>query len=144
MEQSGCVETEEWATAVADGVIARSEPALVILDLDGDGDERTGWVIYYFHIGSKNRAQTGMVLKRGDPIGHPSCEGGTATGTHIHIARLYNGEWIPADGTLAFNLEGWVAKNGASPYLGTLTRNSRVVRACTCSDQGSQIEAEER
>jgi hypothetical protein len=144
MEVSGCVETEEWATAVADGVVARSEPALVILDLDGDGDERTGWVIYYFHIGSKNRVQAGTVLKRGDPIGHPSCEGGTATGTHVHIARLYNGEWIPADGTLAFNLDGWVAKNGASPYLGTLTRNSRVIRACTCSDQNSQIEAEKR
>jgi LasA protease len=144
MEQSGCVETDEWATAVADGVVARSEPALVILDLDGDGDNRTGWVIYYFHIGSKDRVQAGSVLKRGDPIGHPSCEGGTATGTHIHIARLYNGEWIPADGTLAFNLGGWIAQKGARPYLGTLTRNSRVVRACTCSDQYSQLEAEKR
>jgi hypothetical protein len=142
LEQSGCVVTDEWATAMADGIVARSEPALVILDLDGDGDERTGWTIFYFHVGADGQAKTGAILKKGDPIGHPSCEGGRATGTHIHIARRYNGEWIPASGVLAFNLEGWIAQTGESPYQGTLTRNTRVVRACTCSDQGSQIESE--
>jgi hypothetical protein len=144
MERSGCVPTEEWATAMADGVVARSEPALVILDLDGDGDERTGWTLFYFHVGPEGQAQTGAGLKKGDPVGHPSCEGGRATGTHIHIARRYNGEWMPAAGELAFNLDGWVAHYGESPYLGTLIRNSRVVRACTCADQGSQLESEKR
>lgn len=144
LESSGCVPTEEWATAMADGVVARSEPALVILDLDGDGDERTGWTIYYFHVAPEGQVKTGAVLKKGDPIGHPSCEGGRATGTHIHVARRYNGEWIPASGVLAFNLEGWVVQGGAIPYLGTLTRNARVVRACTCSDQSSQIESESK
>jgi hypothetical protein len=81
-------------------------------------------------------------LNTGDPVGHPSCVGGRATGTHIHIVRKYNGEWIPADGPLAFNLEGWVAKNGAAPYLGTLTRFSRTVIACVCSDEKSQIATE--
>ncbi len=45
----------------------------------------------------------------GDPIGHPSCEGGSATGTHVHIARKYNGEWIPASGDTPLYPEGWVA-----------------------------------
>ena len=142
LEQSGCVPTDEWATAMANGVVARSEPALVILDLDGDGDERTGWTLFYFHVSKEGQVKAGAVLKKGDPIGHPSCEGGRATGTHIHIARRYNGEWIPASGVLAFNLEGWVAHSGARPYLGTLTRHSQIVRACTCSDQSSQIQSE--
>jgi LasA protease len=144
LERSGCVPTQEWATAMADGVVARSEPALVILDLDGDGDERTGWTIFYFHVGPEGQVQKGAVLKKGDPIGHPSCEGGRATGTHIHIARRYNGEWMPASGVLAFNLEGWVAQAGAAPYLGTLKRNARVITACTCSDKNSQIESESK
>ena len=62
-------------------------------------------------------------------------------GTHVHIARKYNGEWVPADGPLAFNLEGWLVQNGYQAYEGNLVRFSRVVRACVCSDQASQIQA---
>jgi len=140
----GCVPTNEWVTAVAPGLVVRSEPGIVVLDLDGDGDERTGWVMFHLHVGSEGRVSTGTSLNTGDKIGHPSCEGGTSTGTHIHIARKYNGEWIVADGPLAFNLGGWVAKNGAQPYLGTLTRFSQVVTACVCSDSGTFITAEEQ
>ena len=61
------------------------------------------------------------------------------TGTHVHIARKYNGEWILADGPLAFNLEGWIAHNGSREYRGTLTRSGVVVTACECSDFPSQI-----
>lgn len=140
----GCTPSAEWATAVAAGVVARSELATVVLDLDGDGDERTGWVVFYFHVATEGRASAGARLQAGDPIGYPSCEGGRATGTHVHIARKYNGEWIPAAGPLAFNLEGWVAAEGKEPYQGTLTRASRTVVACTCSDQRSQIQAGEK
>ncbi|MGE5222955.1 MAG: LysM peptidoglycan-binding domain-containing protein, partial [Omnitrophica WOR_2 bacterium] len=136
---SGCRRTEEWATAIAPGIIVRSEPAIVVLDLDGDGDERTGWVIFYLHIETEGRIAQGTKVKAGDAIGHPSCEGGQATGTHVHIARKYNGEWIPADGPLAFNLEGWVVHDGSAPYQGTLTRFTHTVVACTCSDQSSQL-----
>ncbi len=138
----GCLDTGEWATAVAPGIVVRSEPAIVVLDLDGDDEERTGWTILYLHVGARDQVAKGAVLNTGDPIGHPSCEGGRATGTHIHIARKYNGEWIPADGTLAFNLEGWIAHNGSQPYLGTLTRFSRTITACVCSDYKSHIESE--
>jgi hypothetical protein len=140
----GCQPTSEWATAVASGVIVRSETGEVTLDLDGDGDERTGWNIFYLHVATQGRAQVGAILQTGDPVGYPSCEGGTSTGTHIHIARKYNGEWIPAEGTLAFNLEGWIAHNGSEAYQGTLTRLSRTVTACECSNQASFIQAEER
>jgi LasA protease len=144
LETGGCTPTDQWAMAVADGVVARSSLATVMLDLDGDGDERTGWVVMYFHMATEGRAATGTILKTGDPVGHPSCEGGRATGTHVHIARLYNGEWIPAGGVLAFNMEGWVADFGAVPYLGTLKKFSQTIRACTCSDAASHIQAGER
>ena len=140
----GCQPSEEKVTAAADGVVVRSEIGEVVLDLDGDGDERTGWNIFYLHVGSKERAALGMVLQTGQPLGYPSCEGGSSTGTHVHIARKYNGEWIPAEGLLAFNLEGWIAHNGARPYLGTLRRYSRTVIACECSNQASFIQSEER
>jgi LasA protease len=137
----GCVPTDVFATAVAPGVVARSNPATVVLDLDGDGDERTGWVVFYFHIATQDRAPVGKVLQTGDPIGHPSCEGGEATGTHVHIARKYNGEWIPAGGVIAFTLDGWVAHRGNAAYEGTLTKSGRTIIACTCSDAASQINA---
>lgn len=140
-DSPGCVPTAHWATAVAPGVIARSALGEVVLDLDGDGDERTGWAIFYMHPATEGRVSVGMQLNTGDPIGHPSCEGGTSTGTHIHIARKYNGEWVPAEGVLAFNLEGWIAHNGSQPYLGTLTRGSSVVTACTCSNAATFIES---
>lgn len=137
----GCIPTDKWATAIADGMVVRVGIGVVMLDLDGDGDERSGWVILYMHVGSDGRVPLGAILKAGDPLGHPSCEGGRATGTNIHIARKYNGEWIPADGPLAFNLEGWIAHNGSAPYQGTLTRNGLTVTACECSDLASQVQA---
>jgi LasA protease len=139
----GCVPTNEWNTAAADGVVVRSETGVVVLDLDGDGDERTGWVLFHLHAGTEGRAPLGAILKAGDKIAHPSCEGGKSTGTHIHIARKYNGEWILADGPLAFNLDGWVSHQGSQPYQGTLTRYGNTVTACECSDSASFITAEE-
>ncbi|MBN1536718.1 MAG: LysM peptidoglycan-binding domain-containing protein, partial [Anaerolineales bacterium] len=38
----GCVWSDHWVTAIAPGVVARTDTGVVILDLDGDGDERTG------------------------------------------------------------------------------------------------------
>jgi hypothetical protein len=140
----GCRSTDEWVTAVAPGIVVRSEPGVVVLDLDGDGDERTGWALFHLHMDTKDRIPSGVEVQAGGKLGHPSCEGGKSTGTHVHIARKYNGEWIPAEGTLAFNFEGWIAQNGATPYLGTLTRFNRVVTACVCSNGLSFITAGER
>ena len=138
-EEAGCVESGEWVAAPAAGVVVRSGEAAVVLDLDGDGDERTGWVLFFFHMASVDRIAQGVSVQIGDRLGHPSCEGGQATGTHVHVARRYNGEWIPAGGALPFVLGGWVTAYGAEPYLGTLSRGSRVVPACTCSSAENRI-----
>ncbi len=140
-DTTGCytVEKDQYATAMADGLIIRSDIDGTVIDLDKDGDERTGWTLYYLHLGNDARVPLGTEVRAGDPIGYPSCEGGRVTGTHVHIARKYNGEWILADGPLAFNLEGWVAHNGSREYKGTLTRGAATVIACECSDYQSQI-----
>lgn len=91
-----CYVSSSFATAVAPGLIVRSEAGAVVLDLDGDGDESTGWTVMYLHMASQDRVEAGMRVQVGDPIGRPSCEGGFSTATHMHIARRYNGEWIPA------------------------------------------------
>ena len=131
--------TDEYATAMADGLVVRSDIDGTIIDLDKDGDERTGWVLYYLHLATNARVHAGREVKAGEPIGYPSCEGGHVTGTHVHIARKYNGEWILADGPLAFNLEGWIVHNGSKAYEGTLTRGALKVIACACSDSASQV-----
>jgi len=142
MPRIGCFASLDWITAPAAGVIVRSEEASVVLDLDGDGDERTGWVLFLFHVAEAERIAAGVTVERGDPLGHPSCEGGQATGTHVHIARRYNGEWLPAGGAVPFNLDGWVAEYGAQAYEGTLTRGSLVVPACVCSSAENRVGAQ--
>ncbi len=137
--EGGCVESDSWVAAPAAGIIVRSGEAAVVLDLDGDSDERTGWVIFFFHVAAFERIAAGTEVQPGRFLGHPSCEGGQATGTHVHIARRYNGEWIPAAGALPFTMDGWVAAYGDALYAGTLTRGSRVVPACTCSTAANRI-----
>jgi LasA protease len=138
----GCFPSDIWARAVADGVITRVEPAVVFLDLDGDGDEHTGWVVFYLHLATDSiQVHVGQKVKAGDLLGHPSCEGGEATGSHVHIARKYNGEWIPAGGIPALNMDGWVVVSSGEAYQGSLQRQGHIIQACTCSDQSSQVQA---
>jgi LasA protease len=127
--ESGCVPSDAWIVAVADGLVVRSQHGAVVLDLDGDGFEQTGWTILYMHVESRNRVPVGTHLRSGDLIGHPSCEGGPSSGTHVHIARKYNGEWIPAGGPLSFVMDGWVAQAGYKPFEGTLTRDGLTIVA---------------
>jgi LasA protease len=135
----GCAISDSSAVASAAGQVVRSRNGVVAIDLDGDGREQTGWVLMYLHIANKGRIPEGSWVDAGDPIGHPSCEGGFSTGTHIHLARKYNGEWIVADGPLPFVLSGWQVHAGLKPYEGTLTRDDQVVRASTLSPFYSHI-----
>ena len=138
-EVTGCFPTPMWTTAMADGVIIRDGEGLLILDLDGDGDERTGWVVFYLHVAEEDRVPVGTIVKVGDPLGHPSCEGGRSTGTHVHIARKYNGEWMVADGAIPFNLSGWEPIRGDAPYEGWLVKDDIRVVANTNPDNRSTI-----
>jgi hypothetical protein len=138
-EQSGCVKSDMWVIAPAGGLITRSANGVVMLDLDGDGHEQTGWVVMFLHIATLGRVPAGTFVNAGDLIGHPSCEGGEATGTHTHIARKYNGEWIAADGPLPFTLSGYVAHQGEKMYQGYLTKGDEKITACTCSSYETRV-----
>ena len=72
-------------------------------------------------------------------LGHPSCEGGIATGTHMHIARKYNGEWISADGPLPLVLSGWTVHAGSMPYNGTMTKGDKTVMSSVYGSYESLI-----
>jgi murein DD-endopeptidase MepM/ murein hydrolase activator NlpD len=137
--ESGCVRSDEWIVAAADGYVVRSERGVVVLDLDGDGREQSGWALLYLHVATNGRVEEGTLLTQGDLVGHPSCEGGIATGTHIHLARKYNGEWILADGPLPFEMSGWIPVAGSEPYEGALVKGDQVVYACPCATHETHI-----
>lgn len=128
-ENYGCYAAEAWVTAVADGLILRSMDGAVVQDLDGDGLEGTGWTILYMHIAERERAAAGAFIRAGERIGHPSCEGGPATGSHLHLARRFNGEWIPADQDAPFNLSGWISSGAGVEYDGALVRGDQTIEA---------------
>jgi LasA protease len=128
-EGGGCAPSPDWEVAVADGLIVRAEEGAVVQDLDNDGYEQTGWTVLYMHVDSDERVQPGTYLYAGEKIGHPSCEGGISNATHLHLARRYNGEWIPADGNLPFVLDGWSSSGDGIEYDGYLKKGSTVIQA---------------
>lgn len=142
-EGTGCAASALWVTASAPGLIIRNNDNALALELDGDGYEQTGWVLFYFHMAERDLIAAGTQVKAGDLLGHPSCEGGRATGAHVHMARKYNGEWLPADGivpgVVPFVIGGWTAERGDAPYQGRLTRLGAWVEACTCSTAANKV-----
>jgi hypothetical protein len=128
----GCRVASSWATAAASGLVVYSQDGEVVIDLDGDGHEETGWVLFYLHLSSQERVPVGRQVQQGDPIGHPSCDGGFSESTHLHLARRYNGEWIAADGPLPLILSGWQFYSSGKSYDGTATRSGEVRTACEC------------
>jgi hypothetical protein len=134
-----CAVSPWWATAAAHGVVARAASNAVALDLDGDGREQTGWVIVYLHLAQDGLIAPGATVESGTPLGHPSCEGGRATGKHVHIARKYNGEWLAADGPSPFVLSGWRAEADERDYYGALVRGDERVTSDSSGQRGSTI-----
>ncbi len=134
-----CAASTRWVTASAAGLVVRSGDGLLALDLDGDGLEQTGWELVYLHIADQGKLPVGTLVNVDDPLGHPSCEGGQATGTHVHLARKYNGEWLAADGPLPMVLSGWVAHASEKLYEGTLTKDGQTVSAHPDGSSGSKI-----
>jgi LasA protease len=129
----GCAPSSQWATAAAAGQVLRSEEGQVIIDLDGDGFEQSGWVLFYLHVYGEGRVEAGTTVQRGQRVGRPSCEGGYSEATHLHFARRYNGEWVAAgSGSLPMVLSGWTAHEDAMPYEGTVTRGDETRTACEC------------
>lgn len=128
-DKTGCTPSEKWVVATAPGLVVRSDKGVVVIDMDGDGHEQTGWNIIFLHVANIGRVPLGQWVEQNDRIGHASCEGGISTGTHVHIARKYNGEWVTADGPIPWLLSGWTVVAGEKPYLGKLVQGNQVVTA---------------
>lgn len=138
-QKGGCAPTDTWVVAAAPGLVVRSGNGAVIIDLDGDGYEQTGWNLLYMHIASRDRAPVGTWLEVNDRVGHASCEGGISTGTHQHFARKYNGEWVTADGPIPFIMSGWRVVAGDAAYKGKLVRGNEEVIADQLGQSWSSI-----
>jgi len=136
-----CSRSFAYVTASAPGLVVRAEGGVVTINLDYINNEHSGWVLLYLHIATDGRVvNAGDEVNTGDKLGYPSCEGGISTGTHVHMARKYNGEWMAADGPIPFVLSGWTAHNGIAAYKGSLTKSGEsAVIASSYSAPGSQI-----
>ncbi len=126
-----CFRSDYAVRAMAEGQVVYSHAGLLIQDLEADGQPGSGWLLFYLHLSEEGRASEGEWLAAGDIVGHPSCEGGFSTATHVHIARRYNGEWLPANCndctpeamTPTFTLGGWRAEGIRNQaYQGKLLR----------------------
>lgn len=127
-DQAGsCWPSQYWALAAAPGVITSAENGRVIQDLDGDGFQGTGWALLYMHLADQERVNVGDQLKTGDHVGHPACQGGAAETSHVHFARLYNGQWIAAgDAQVPMTLSGWTFASESQEYNGSMTRGDQT------------------
>jgi len=74
--ETGCHTNWSWVTASGPGLVVRSGNGAVVVDMDGDGFEQTGWNIIYLHVATNQRVPVGTWVETGDHIGHPSCERG--------------------------------------------------------------------
>lgn len=135
----GCSLSEYPVTAAAPGLVIYSGDGLVIVDLDQDGDVRTGWVHLYLHVATRERAAVGTTLRTGDKIGYPSCEGGVSSGTHLHFTRRYNGQWMPIDAAHPLTLSGFEVFSTGDVYDGYLVNNDQIVEAWYFQNDANRI-----
>jgi hypothetical protein len=92
------------------------------------------------HVETRDRVPAGAFLRAGERIGHPSCEGGVSSGTHLHLARKYNGYWISADGDIPFLMDGWLSQGAGRAYDGYLVREGVTLEACACREPLNQVQ----
>jgi LasA protease len=123
---NGCTPSREWEVAAAPGRIVQVEKGRVMLNLSGEDFQGAGWTVMYMHVHNVGRVAEGSFVFTGDRIGHPSCEGGYSQASHLHIARMYNGQWMSVGGTVPFDLGGYTFKQSGAEYDGTMTRNGVV------------------
>ena len=61
--ETGCQTNWAWVNAAGPGLVVRSEDGAVVVDMDGDGNEQTGWNIIYLLLRmarSDGRVETGV------------------------------------------------------------------------------------
>jgi LasA protease len=128
-----CIPSRLWVISAAPGKVLRAEHGRVMVSLSNGDFQGSGWTLMYMHMATAGRVNAGAQVTIGDRIGHPSCEGGDAEASHVHFARLYNGQWIGAE-TLPMVLSGWTINALDQAYEGTMARGGQSRQACNCRD----------
>lgn len=118
--------------ASVSGCVVRSEGNTVVIDLDCDGSENTGWALFYYHLSEQGRIRPNSKVSQGQKIGYASCEGGACSGIHIHMARKFNGEWILAGGAIPLVLSRWVMTAGAEGEWRLVRGGGAVIASKDC------------
>lgn len=137
--EPACSVSRAWVLAPASGRISYSDNSIVILDVFDDQARTTGWQVFFMHIAAFERVPQGSIVAKDDPIGHPSCEGGQATGTHFHIARRFNGEWLATGDPFPFILGGWTALPPSTQFQSSLVKGDQVVTSNVNGNRTSRI-----
>jgi LysM repeat protein/murein DD-endopeptidase MepM/ murein hydrolase activator NlpD len=134
-----CSTSRAWVLSAAPGVVVRSSENIVVIALEDEQMMKTGWQLFYMHIAKQDSIAQGTHVRLDDPIGHPSCEGGLATGTHVHFARKYKGEWIGAGDPLPLVLSGWTALTGEKQFQTSLVKGAQIITASQNAGINSRI-----
>ncbi len=91
-------------------------------------DHGGGWKTSYYHLRNvPDPGDQGQVLRnqRVGSIGEETCNGGFASGAHVHFTLWYNGAYYDLDG---IQLSGWTVHSGPSPYnSGYLERDGVIL-----------------
>ena len=74
-DQAYCYISSFPVSAVAAGSIVRLNEGVVVLDLDRDGNEGSGWTILYLHVNQVSGLREGQVVEAGQVLGYASCPG---------------------------------------------------------------------
>ncbi len=118
----GCYQSEDWVTALTDGLVIRSGNGQVMQDIDGDGYEQTGWVILYLHIETLDRV-----------AGRDAPQGRRAHRTSLLRGRLLHRHAPPHRAQIQrrvdhcrrhipFVMDGWTPSSAGTEYDGYLLR----------------------
>ena len=98
------------ARAVCPGTVTRADTGRLWLVCNGHETE-----VLYLH--QREPVPVGTIVKAGDVVGTPACEGSDlrCNGPHIHLAVMKGGEWIVP------TLSGWTFAAVGAEYEGTAT-----------------------
>jgi LasA protease len=128
-----CIASRLWVIAAAPGKVLRAEHGRVMVSLTNNNFQGNGWTLLYMHMATAGRVTEGTQVNTGDRIGHPSCEGGDAQASHVHFARLYNGQWVGAE-SMPMVFSGWTITALDQAYEGKMSRGAESRDACNCRD----------
>jgi murein DD-endopeptidase MepM/ murein hydrolase activator NlpD len=117
---------KDFIVAAAGGDVhyASSDPNKLTID------HNNGWFSEYFHI-TTVQVKSGHVDK-GQPLGYPSCHGGSADGAHVHFT-IYYGKTYPTrtrQSIIGLSIEGWTVLSTTTPYVGCLQNNITLQKVC--------------